>query len=128
MQFTPEQVANVCEVLLQSNSYERLMRFLWSIPAQVCAFDEHKALNNLQDAYQQNESVLKARAHVAYQRGNYKELYQILEMYNFGIENHPKLQALWLKAHYAEVCSSSGTLFDSETERLFVVAAASRLS
>nr|QRF78344.1 Six1/2 [Phoronopsis harmeri] len=86
--FTQEQVACVCEVLQQGGSIERLARFLWSLPA--C---EH---------LHKNESVLKAKAVVAFHRGNFRELYKILETNNFSPHNHPKLQALWLKAHYLE--------------------------
>ncbi|XP_076359050.1 homeobox protein six1a-like isoform X2 [Tachypleus tridentatus] len=86
--FTQEQVACVCEVLQQSGNIDRLARFLWSLPA--C---EH---------LHKNESVLKARALVAFHRGNFKELYRILESYNFSLAAHPKLQTLWLKAHYIE--------------------------
>ena len=86
--FTQEQVACVCEVLQQGGNIDRLARFLWSLPA--C---EH---------LHKNESVLKAKAVVAFHRGNFKELYKILESNNFSPHNHPKLQALWLKAHYVE--------------------------
>ncbi|XP_064484491.1 homeobox protein six1b-like [Ornithodoros turicata] len=86
--FTQEQVACVCEVLQQSGNIERLGRFLWSLPA--C---EH---------LQKNESVLKAKALVAFHRGSFKELYRILESHHFSAASHPKLQALWLKAHYIE--------------------------
>nr|CEH19761.1 Cs-six1 b [Cupiennius salei] len=86
--FTQEQVACVCEVLQQSGNIERLGRFLWSLPA--C------------EQLQKNESVLKARALVAFHRGNFKELYNILEGHSFTASAHPKLQSLWLKAHYIE--------------------------
>ena len=86
--FTQEQVACVCEVLQNSGNIERLARFLWSLPA--C---EH---------LHKNESVLKAKAVVAYHRGNFKELYKILESHQFSPHNHQKLQQLWLKAHYVE--------------------------
>uniref|UniRef100_A0A336K3C4 CSON015511 protein n=1 Tax=Culicoides sonorensis TaxID=179676 RepID=A0A336K3C4_CULSO len=86
--FTQEQVACVCEVLQQAGNVDRLGRFLWSLPQ--C------------DKLQLNESVLKAKAVVAYSRGHYKELYRLLEMHSFSPVNHPKLQALWLKAHYNE--------------------------
>ena len=52
--FTQEQVACVCEVLQQSGSIERLARFLWSLPP--C------------EPLQKNESVLKAKAIVAFHR------------------------------------------------------------
>ncbi|KAM7344624.1 SIX homeobox 1 protein sine oculis [Cochliomyia hominivorax] len=86
--FTQEQVACVCEVLQQAGNIERLGRFLWSLPQ--C------------DKLQLNESVLKAKAVVAFHRGQYKELYRLLEHHQFSPHNHAKLQALWLKAHYVE--------------------------
>lgn len=86
--FTQEQVACVCEVLQQGGNIERLARFLWSLPA--C---EH---------LHKNESVLKAKAVVAFHRGNFRELYKLLESHSFSQHNHPKLQQLWLKAHYIE--------------------------
>ena len=76
--FTQEQVACVCEVLQQSGNIERLARFLWSLPA--C------------DQLHKNESVLKAKAIVAFHRGNFKELYKLLESHPFSPHNHPKLQ------------------------------------
>ncbi|EGI69942.1 Protein sine oculis [Acromyrmex echinatior] len=86
--FTQDQVACVCEVLQQAGSVERLSRFLWSLPA--CT------------RLHRHESVLKAKAIVAFHRGQFKELYRILESHTFNPNNHPKLQALWLKAHYIE--------------------------
>lgn len=86
--FTQEQVACVCEVLQQGGNVERLARFLWSLPA--C------------EALHKNESVLKAKAVVAFHTGNFNELYHILESYSFSPQNHAKLQDLWLRAHYAE--------------------------
>lgn len=75
-------------MLQQAGNVERLGRFLWSLPA--C------------DKLHNNESVLKAKAIVAFHRGNFKELYKILESHQFSPHNHAKLQALWLKAHYIE--------------------------
>lgn len=49
-----------------------------------------------------NESVLKAKAVVAFHRGHFKELYHLLEHHQFSPQNHAKLQNLWLKAHYVE--------------------------
>lgn len=63
-------------------------RFLWSLPA--C------------DRLQKCESVLKAKALVCFHRGNYKELYRILESHQFSPHSHAKMQMLWLKGHYAE--------------------------
>nr|CAH7740757.1 unnamed protein product [Callosobruchus chinensis] len=86
--FTQEQVACVCEVLQQAGNVERLGRFLWSLPS--C------------DKLHNNESVLKAKAIVAFHKGNFKELYKILEGHNFSNHNHSRLQQLWTMAHYIE--------------------------
>ncbi|XP_050358189.1 homeobox protein SIX2 [Nymphalis io] len=86
--FTQEQVACVCEVLQQAGNIERLGRFLWSLPA--C------------ERLHAHESVLKAKAMVAFHRGNFKELYRLLESHNFSAHNHSNLQELWMKAHYLE--------------------------
>ena len=83
-----EQVACVCDVLQQSGNIERLARFLWSLPA--C------------DQIQKNESVLKAKALIAFHQGNFQELYRIIESNNFTPESHPRMQQLWLQAHYIE--------------------------
>lgn len=92
--FTQEQVACVCEVLQQSNSIERLARFLWSLPP--C---EH---------LHKNESVLKAKAVVAFHQRRFRDLYKILENNHFMAHNHSKLQQLWLAAHYLEAENIKG--------------------
>ena len=92
--FTQEQVACVCEVLQQSNSIERLARFLWSLPP--C---EH---------LHKNESVLKAKAVVAFHQRRFRDLYKILENNHFVSQNHSKLQQLWLAAHYLEAENIKG--------------------
>lgn len=86
--FTPEQVACVCEVLQHSNDIQRLGEFLWTLP--TC------------EPFHNHESVVKAKAVVAFRRGNYRELYHILEHYQFAPCSHLQLQQLWLQAHYNE--------------------------
>jgi hypothetical protein len=71
------------QVLQQAGNIERLGRFLWSLPA--C------------ERLHAHESVLKAKAMVAFHRGNFKELYRLLESHTFSAHNHEKLQNLWLK-------------------------------
>ena len=83
-----EQVACVCDVLQQNGSIDRLARFLWSLPA--C------------DQIQKNESVLKAKALIAFHHGSFQELYRIIESNTFTAESHPRMQQLWLQAHYIE--------------------------
>ncbi len=92
LNFTPGQVAQVCETLEESGDIERLGRFLWSLPVNPSACE---ALNK-------HESVLRARALVAFHTGNFKDLYHILESHKFHKDSHAKLQAMWLEAHYQE--------------------------
>ncbi|XP_056298591.1 SIX homeobox 7 [Pseudoliparis swirei] len=92
--FTPDQVARVCENLEETGDIERLGRFLWSLPAAVPG-SAGEALNR-------HESVMRARALVAFHGGNFEGLYQILQSHRFTRESHAKLQDLWLDAHYRE--------------------------
>ncbi|MBN3271218.1 SIX3 protein, partial [Polyodon spathula] len=92
--FTPDQVARVCENLEETGDIERLGRFLWSLPTPVPG--------SASDALNRHESVMRARALVAFHSGNFEALYQILQNHRFTRESHGKLQALWLDAHYRE--------------------------
>jgi len=94
LNFTVSQVATVCETLEESGDIERLGRFLWSLPV---AHPNVEELNK-------SESVLRARAIVAFHLGNFREMYNILENNKFSnkSESHVKLQTLWLEAHYQE--------------------------
>ncbi|KAF5890680.1 homeobox protein SIX1 [Clarias magur] len=86
--FTQEQVVCVCEVLQRGGDLERLGRFLWSLPA--C------------DRLHKHEAVLQAKAAVAFHRGDFRELYRILESHQFSVQKHAALQQLWLSARYTE--------------------------
>ena len=86
--FSTDQVACVCDALRQSGDIERLARFLWSLPP-----------NELLSG---TESVLKARAFVAFHRGRFREVYTILEGHEFDPSSHEMLQNMWYKAHYCE--------------------------
>ncbi|XP_034233663.1 homeobox protein SIX6-like isoform X2 [Thrips palmi] len=85
--FTEEQVATMCEALQQSRNVHRLADFLWKLPTDLLC---------------QGEAVLRARARVAFEHGNYKELYGILEGHIFDQRYHGELQEMWYKAHYRE--------------------------
>ncbi|XP_062823584.1 LOW QUALITY PROTEIN: homeobox protein SIX4, partial [Anolis carolinensis] len=85
---SPEHVACVCEALQQGGHLDRLARFLWSLP-------ERELLRG-------HESLLRARALVAFHRGLFAELYALLEGHSFGPGSHALLQELWYKARYRE--------------------------
>ncbi|XP_075187161.1 homeobox protein SIX4 isoform X2 [Anomaloglossus baeobatrachus] len=92
--FSPEHVACVCEALQQGGDLDRLARFLWSLPQS--------------DLLRGNESILKARALVAFHQGRYPELFSVLESHNFEPSNHAVLQDLWYKARYNEAEKARG--------------------
>nr|XP_021197508.2 uncharacterized protein LOC110381487 [Helicoverpa armigera] len=88
LNFNSEQVQCVCEALQQKGDIEKLEAFLWSLPPS--------------ELLRGHETLLRARALVAYHRGVYQELYAILEAHSFPPRHHTALQSLWFKAHYKE--------------------------
>ena len=48
------------------------------------------------------EAVMRAKAFVAFERGRYRELYNIIETREFAQKYHPQLQDMWYRAHYKE--------------------------
>lgn len=93
--FTADQVARVCENLEETGDMERLGRFLWSLPAAA-------TLGSAAETLHRHESVMRARALVAFHGGDFEALYRILQSHRFTRESHAKLQDLWLHAHYRE--------------------------
>uniref|UniRef100_A0A668S1W5 Sine oculis homeobox homolog 1a n=2 Tax=Oreochromis aureus TaxID=47969 RepID=A0A668S1W5_OREAU len=91
MIFTAEQVTCVCEVLLQSGCIDRLASFLRTLPPASSS-----------SCPEELESVLKAKAAVAFHQGRFSDLYTLLEGFLFSPRSHPLLQQLWLQAHYIE--------------------------
>jgi len=75
--FGADQVARVCEMLEGSGDVERLARFLWSLPA-----DAH-----VQAELDRQESVVRARALVAYHAGNFSDLFRLLASFRFTQAN-----------------------------------------
>ncbi|KAM4627544.1 SIX homeobox 9 [Polymixia lowei] len=92
MIFSAEQVACVCEVLLQSGCMDRLTGFLHTLPPP----------SSSSSCLEELESVLKAQAAVAFHQGRFSDLYALLEGFPFSQRSHPLLQQLWLRAHYIE--------------------------
>jgi len=90
--FSSEQIARVCETLEENGDIDRLGRFLWSL--QVAPGSANLLI--------QHESILRARALVAFHLGNYRELYHLLENHKYTRDSHAKLQAMWMEAHYQE--------------------------
>ncbi|XP_003799570.1 homeobox protein SIX5 [Otolemur garnettii] len=94
LRFSPEQVACVCEALLQAGHAGRLSRFLGALPPA--------------ERLRGSDPVLRARALVAFQRGEYAELYRLLESRPFPVAHHAFLQDLYLRARYHEAERARG--------------------
>ncbi|XP_078517099.1 homeobox protein SIX5-like [Lissotriton helveticus] len=90
--FSPEQVSCVCEALLQAGDGQRLAGFLRSLPADGPG----------------GEALLRARALVAFEAGDYASLYQIVQSRPFPAEHHGFLQDLYLRARYREAEAARG--------------------
>ncbi|XP_030621355.1 homeobox protein SIX5 [Chanos chanos] len=95
LSFSTDQVACLCEALLQAGNVDRLWRFLSTIPPSA-------------DLLRGNETLLKAQALVAFHREEFKELYAILDSHDFHPSNHGFLQDLYLQARYKEAERSRG--------------------
>ncbi|KAM9453427.1 uncharacterized protein ACWYII_012502 [Salvelinus alpinus] len=95
LSFSTDQVACLCEALLQAGNVDRLWRFLSTIPPSA-------------ELLRGNETLLKAQALVAFHREEFKELYAILESHDFHPSNHGFLQDLYLQARYKEAERSRG--------------------
>nr|XP_015196580.1 PREDICTED: homeobox protein SIX5 isoform X2 [Lepisosteus oculatus] len=95
LSFSADQVACLCEALLQAGNVERLGRFLSTIPPSA-------------ELLRGNETLLKAKALVAFHQEEFKELYAILESHDFHPANHAFLQNLYLQARYKEAEMSRG--------------------
>ncbi|XP_056622681.1 homeobox protein SIX5 [Triplophysa dalaica] len=95
LSFSTDQVACLCEALLQAGNVDRLWRFLSTIPPSA-------------EMLRGNETLLKAQALVAFHRDEFKELYAILDGHDFHPSNHGFLQDLYLKARYKEAERSRG--------------------
>nr|XP_032830105.1 homeobox protein SIX2-like isoform X2 [Petromyzon marinus] len=78
----------------QGGDVARLARFLWALPGPAAA--------------SRDEAVLRARAHVAFHSGSYRELYDVLEGHAFEARHHAALQALWFRARYLEAERARG--------------------
>jgi len=87
--FTPNQIACVCNVLMEKGDYEKLTKFMLSLPNDKSLY--------------QNEDVVRAQCVALFHINDFKTLYHQLESQHFATEHHQFLQELWYKAHYLEV-------------------------
>ncbi len=94
--FNSCQVDCICDSLQQRGEVKILESFLrdpLSTPMDIVALKEQ------QDP---SEAVLRARAYAAYESGDYRTLYSILESRDFDPKYHARLQDMWYSARYKE--------------------------
>ena len=89
MNFNNEQIDCICDSLQQRGDVAKLENFLQMYESEKIG----KA---------STEAVMRARAFVAFERGRYRELYNILETREFNSKYHGQLQDMWYRAHYKE--------------------------
>ncbi|RWS29915.1 Cs-six4-like protein [Leptotrombidium deliense] len=85
-QLTIEQVLCILEANLHAGAIEKLSRLLPLLP----------------DNIGNSDTVVKVKAIVAYETGEYKKLYELLQTHSFDEKHHDSLQKLWYNAHYRE--------------------------
>ena len=92
--FTPNQIACVCNVLMEKGDYERLTKFMLSLPNDKSLY--------------QNEDVVRAQCVALFHINDFKGLYSTLENHSFSSEHHQFLQ----------VTPHLGTIHDSSTNQI----------
>ncbi|CAF0736296.1 unnamed protein product [Didymodactylos carnosus] len=90
---TIDQITCVCEVIQQSGKIDKLIKLLQILPK-----NHDHAYNHIHN----HDSILKARAIIAFHQQKFRDLYNILETHQFDLIHHTELQQLWYKAHYLE--------------------------
>ena len=78
--FTPNQIACVCNVLMEKGDYERLTKFMLSLPNDKSLY--------------QNEDVVRAQCVALFHINDFKGLYSTLENHSFSSEHHQFLQVI----------------------------------
>ena len=108
IKFNSEQIDCICDSLQQRGETKRLENFLHSYHldnSRTASEGENDCGLNRNEP---SEAVMRARAFAAFEGGNYRELYSILESRDFSSKYHSTLQEMWYKAHYKEAESVRG--------------------
>ena len=92
--FNDEQIDCICDSLQQRGDVSKLENFLQMLEATE--------KNTGKMGSKITEAVMRAKAFVAFERGRYRELYNIIETREFAQKYHPQLQDMWYRAHYKE--------------------------
>ncbi|XP_040565109.1 LOW QUALITY PROTEIN: uncharacterized protein [Lepeophtheirus salmonis] len=97
-EFTSHQIDCICDSLMQRGKINLLEDFIhdW------CSHSYHES------GKEHSDSVIRAIAYVAFEKGDFKKVYSIMETKVFDSKYHSKLQEMWNLAHYKEAESIRG--------------------
>ena len=90
----------VCENLIAAGKFERLERLIWAMPVDT---NRYKGL----------EIVRVAKCYLAFRKGKFAELYELLQSQHFNKRYHRQLQYLWRTARYIEAEKARGRVLGS---------------
>ena len=100
----------VCENLIATGKFERLERFLWA--ADLSNGKDHKTNSSLSylpsSSVKQAEIATVAKCYLAFRKGLFPVLYQLLQGRHFSKRYHRQLQYLWRTARYIEAERARG--------------------
>ena len=108
--FSDEQIVCICTALRQKRDFDKLEQFLSTLDLAIATSsretcDDHTSLpvaKNFQGhCAEVKDAVLSSVADVAFHRGRYDELCEVLQSHVFSTVYHGHLQQLWHEAHYA---------------------------
>ena len=90
----------VCENLIAAGKFERLERLMWAMPVDT-------------NRYKSLEILLVAKCYLAFRKGKFDELYELLQSRHFSKRYHRQLQYLWRTARYIEAEKARGRVLGS---------------
>lgn len=119
VKFNSEQIDCICDSLQQRGERKLLEEFLQtyesdsgdtvrSTSATTNSNSNSCGYSGSAASAEPSEAVMRAKAYNAYESGNFRELYEILESRNFDPKYHSSLQEMWYKAHYKEAAAIRG--------------------
>ncbi|KAF7256716.1 hypothetical protein EG68_06321 [Paragonimus skrjabini miyazakii] len=111
--FNLQQVACVCDVLLRESNMETLRAFLDSVSINWSTLTFGDQLDLADEQSDEQQTIFKAMAHVAYSNSDYDMVFYILQFNHFNSKHQPVLQHLWYLAHYAQTEKRRGRLLSA---------------
>ena len=119
--FTPGQIDCISDSLQQRRDYRTLENFLREYSSNDPPGTSSTNNTTGRSTHFNSESVVRGMAAVAYENGNYRELYQIIESREFDPAHHEELQRIWYEAHYKEAEGVRGRPLGKILKRFYFI-------